>query len=117
MSTPLMFGRDNQGYNAYAPQFSTNHFSASLVNGAEETFTVPSNFPVWILSFSFQPGTVNWVARNTTAAVPAGATFAATNSELNPGARLVYAGDVIHVITSTATSECGVSLYPVDGGI
>jgi len=117
MTTKLMFGRDNQGYNAYAPQFSTNHFSATLVNGAEETFTIPSNFPVWVISFSYQPGSTVWVATNTTAAIPAGAAFASTNSELNPGARLVYAGDIIHCITSNASSDVGISLYSVDGGI
>jgi len=110
-ATKLNFGRDVQGLNAYAPAFATNHFSASLVNGAEETFTVPEDCDKWIVSFSFQPGTVNWVALNATAAVPAGATFAATDSELNPGARWVTGGDVIHVITSTASSEVGVSLY------
>lgn len=109
--TKLNFGRDVQGFNAFAPDFSTTHFSISAINGAEETFTVPGDTDVWTLSFSYQPGTVNWVARNATAAVPAGATFAATDSELNPGARKVYAGDVIHVITATATSEIGVSLY------
>lgn len=109
--TKLNFGRDVQGFNAYAPQFATNHFTASLVNGAEETFTVPEDCDVWVVSFSYQPGTVNWVARNATAAVPAGATFASSTSELNPGARMVSGGDVIHVITASATSEVGVSLY------
>lgn len=109
--TKLNFGRDVQGFNAYAPQFATNHFSASLLNGAEETFTVPEDTDVWVVSFSYQPGTVNWVALNATAAVPAGATFASTTSELNPGARVVSGGDVIHVITASATSEVGVSLY------
>lgn len=117
MTTKLMFGRDNQGYNAYAPQFADQHFSATIVNGAETTFTIPSNFAVWIISFSYQPGSTVWIARNATAAIPAGATFAAAASELNPGARLVYAGDIIHCITSNASADVGVSLYSVDGGI
>lgn len=117
MTTQLMFGRDNQGYNAYAPEFATNHFSATLVNGAERTFTVPSDFSAYIASFSYQPGSTIWAARNTTAVIPASDSFTSTNSELNPGARLVYAGDIIHCITSNASSDVGVSLYAIQGGI
>lgn len=113
MSTQLNFGRDTQGLNAYAPDFATNHFSATLTNGSAQTFTVPSNFSVWIASFSYQPGSNFWVASNTAAAVPVGATFASTNSELNPGARRVYAGDVISVITDNSSADVGVSLYAV----
>lgn len=117
MTTKLVFGRDNQGYNAYAPQFSNIHFSATLVNGAASSITVPSDSSAYVAAFSYQPGTIVWVANNHTATVPAAATFGATNSELNPGARLVYPGDVISLITSSTTADCGVSLYAVDGGV
>ena len=114
MSTILDFQNDVKGYNAYAPAFATDHFSATLTNGAEETFTVPTgNFSIYVVSFSYQPGTNVWVARNTTTAIPAGATFASTNSELNPGARMVKAGDVIHCITDNATADVGVSIYAI----
>lgn len=113
MSTQLLFGRDAGGYNAYAPAFSTNKFSATLTTGSEQTITVPSNFTNWIVVFSFEPGTVVWVALNATAAVPAGATFASTTSELNPSTRTVKAGDVIHLITSSTSADVGVSLYAV----
>ncbi len=109
----ISFGRDVQGYNAYAPAFSTNSYSASMTIGSEQTITVPSNFKNWIAVFAYEPGSVVWVALNTTAAVPAGASLAATSSELIPSARMVSAGDVIHVITASTTAEVSVSLYAV----
>lgn len=111
MSTQLSFGRDMQGYNAYAPQFATDNYSATLANATEEKITVPSNHSVWIASFSYEPGASVWVALNATAAVPAGGTFASTTSTLNPGTRTVNAGDVLHLITDDTTADVGVTFY------
>ncbi len=113
MTTVLNFGRDVQGYNAYAPPFSTDKFSATIANGVEQTFTVPSNYKTWIVSIVPNSGGNIFVARNQTAAIPAGATFAATNSEQNPGPRTVYAGDVIHVITDDTSVDVSAILYAV----
>lgn len=111
MSTILSFSRDVQGYNAYAPDFATDHFSVTLTTGTGATFTVPNNYNYYIISFSYQPGTNVWVCNGNTASVPAGGSFAATNSELNPGARRVKGGAVISCITDNATAEVGVSIY------
>lgn len=107
----LSFGRDIQSQNAYAPSFSQNKFSAALVNGSEQTFTIPADFERWVIALSYQPGSSVWVSYNSTAAIPVGNSFAATTSELNPGARSVFAGDVIHLITANASADVGVILY------
>jgi hypothetical protein len=115
MTTQLLFGRDAQGYNAYAPQFPTNIYTATLSMDAAESITIPSNFTTFIMYVRVQPNGWCWVSRGHTAAVPAGGTFASSNSELIAGTieykRLVYAGDVISFLSHNTTCDISVSLY------
>jgi|ERR1700722_616603 len=119
MSTKLNFGRDNQGLNAYAPQFPTDIFTATLAAGTASSVVVPSNFDMWIMSIAIQPGGEVWVAHTNKgqtpviAAVPVGGTFAAATSELNPGARMVNKGDNISVITANTTCDVEISFYAI----
>lgn len=115
MSVHLHGGRDDQGYNFFVPPMSEDIYTVSLATSTEATMTVPSNATKWVASFAYQAGTVVWVAINNTAAVPAGATLASANSVLNPGTLLLSAGDVIHMITPSASAEVSVALY-VEGG-
>lgn len=119
-STVLNFGRDVQGFNAYAPQFPTDIFSATLTNGSAQSVTVPQNHSQWIMSLSIQAGCAIWVRLNGTAAIPVGNTFAASNSELNPGPRLIHAlqsdgitPTTIGFITSNTSCDIEVSFYAV----
>lgn len=112
MSTLLEFGRDVQGYNAFAPRPSTNNWSATLTNGSATNIVVPSNHAEWIISFRYQPGTNVWVDfTGATASIPAGETLAVTTSELRPASVKVNAGTNISVITDNTTADIGISLY------
>ena len=119
MSTKLIFGRDVQGYNAFAPPPSADKYSATLASGGNSTITLPATSKNWIVSFSYQPGSNVWVAYNTTASAPAGATFATTSSELLPGSRMLPAlqndgvtATTINLLNNgTGTADIGVVLY------
>ena len=114
MSTLLDFGRDVQGYNAYAPIPSTNCYSATITNGAATSITVPSNYQIWVAAFSFQPGANVWVDfTGATAAIPAGATLASATSELNPASRKLKAGTKISIITDNTSVDVGICLYAI----
>lgn len=114
MTNLLNFGRDIQGYNAYAPQDAPFKESATLDAGIPSTFTIPSSYPVWIVAFTPQPGTNIWVDFSGAAATaPVGSTFATTTSTLNPGQRTVLAGTEISCVTNNTTADIGVEAWPV----
>jgi hypothetical protein len=112
--TQLNFGRDVQGFNAYAPRLSTDMYSATVASGASQSITVPSSNMNWIAVFSFEPGSDIWVSVNHTAAIPVGATFASTNSFLLPAQLQVSAADTISCFNNSATGQdVGIALYAV----
>lgn len=116
MSTLLNFQNDVKGYNSYAPQFSTDKFSATLAAGGNATITVPAhaNYTHWVVSFSYAAGANIWVSVDGTAAAPAGATFTSTTSQLLPGALAVNTGDTINVLNSGAGSaDVGAVFYAI----
>ncbi len=112
--TKLNFGRDVQGLNAFAPSFPDLKYSATLASGGSDDLDVPSSNPEWIVVFSYQPGSAMWVSVNGTAAAPAGGTFAANASVLNPAQLKVFAGDNIDVYNNSSSGQdVGISLYAV----
>lgn len=114
MTTQLNFSRDVQGMNAYAPQMSDLMFSASLATTTQDDVVVPGSNENWIVAFSYQPGASIWVAINDTAAAPAGASFAASTSFLNPAQIKVKAGDTISCFNnSTQSQDVGFALYAI----
>jgi len=123
MATKFSMTRDINGYNGFGLVFTDTAYSATLTVSTDTTLTIPSNdslggasFPYdskprLIAIFSFDPGESVWVANGAVAAVPGGASFAATASELNPAAREVKGGDVLHFFTATANVDVWVGLY------
>ena len=109
----LHFGRDTQGMNAYAPDPSTIKYSATITNGNATSITVPSTYKVWVVSFRYYPNDV-WVdVSGATAAVPVGATLAATTSELNPASLTLNSGTTISIITAQTSADVSIVMWPV----
>lgn len=121
MPTPFSMTRDINGYNGFGLAFSVDKYSVTFAVSTDTTVTVPTAGPMgtgrrtedpqYLAVFSVSAGSEVWVALNEVAEVPVGMTFAATTSELNPAARLVNAGDVIHMITDDASASAGVTFY------
>lgn len=109
----LIFGRDVQGMNAYAPQPSTLKFSASIVANVATSFIVPSTYKVWVASFRYAPNDVYVDVSGSDAATPLGSTFAETTSELNPASLTLLSGTKVSVISSQTTTDVSVVLWPV----
>jgi hypothetical protein len=109
--TKLVLTRDINGYNTFGLAFSSQKYDSTLAANVEQTLTAPTpNVGGYLAVFSYEPGAKVWVALGATATVPGNA-FAATDSELNPTARNVPAGGVLHFITNDTTAEVGVSFY------
>lgn len=91
-------------------------FSATLAANTSTTLTIPGKAPRYKALMKVKDDGVVWFALNQTASVPAGASFSATNSELidgKPLCREVRAGDILHFITATASTDISVVLYAV----
>ena len=110
-----------QGVNGYGTPFCDTVYTSTLAAATDTSLTVPGKAAIGMASagtsrntylavFSYAPNAKVWVALNGTAAVPAGAPFATSTSELNPTAKIVRAGDVIHFFC-TAGSDASVALY------
>jgi hypothetical protein len=109
----LSFGRDAQGYNAYAPYPSDVKFKATLTNADAASCTVPSTFAQWVVSFRYYPNDV-WVdVSGATAAIPVSNSLVATTAELNPASLTLSAGTNISMITAQDTADVSVVMWPV----
>lgn len=120
--TPFALTRDINSFNGFGLPFSDNKYSATIAQSTDTTLTIPGSAPMgyvnnitvnkYIAIFSYEPGAQVWVANGVTAAIPVGATFASTDSEQNPSARQVDAGDVLHFFTpDSGGASISVVLY------
>lgn len=124
MATPTQYDVNSwlQGVNGFGLPFSNTIYTSTLGAGVEATLTIPGSSGMgvpnsrskaqFVAVFSYEPSKKVYVAINGTAAVPVGNTFAASTSELNPPAKTVKEGDVIHVICG-AGADVSIALYAI----
>lgn len=108
--------------NGFGLPFSSNVYSARLAATTDTTLTVPggsslgkamNNVNKFIAVFSYEDAASVFVANGSTAEAPAGAGFASTTSELNPPAKHVSAGDVLHFYSVGANVDITVAFYAI----
>ncbi|HMF70693.1 MAG TPA: hypothetical protein VK616_04440 [Flavitalea sp.] len=101
----------------FGSRFADLKFSASLAATTDTGLTIPGAAQRYKALIKIETSGLVWVAINETAAVPAGATFAATTSELITDdkciCREVKAGDVLHFITAGTGIDVSVVLYSI----
>jgi hypothetical protein len=129
MTIQYRIAKDAAGLTGESNVFSDIIYTAKLGAASEQTVTVPSSAAMgslpsesknkFLAEIKFSPTTADvWVAKNQTAAVPAGATFAASTSELVSifdFSKMVESGDVLHFITSAANTNVSVAFYAING--
>jgi hypothetical protein len=114
--TVMNLGRDASGRTTYVRPVPTILYSATLTAvGGAQSLTVPTNAlsAPWDVLFSSDPGTSVWVAVNNGSAIAPSSTIGTSNSELNPIAYRLKAGDVISFITTNTTANFGMTMYVV----
>lgn len=112
MITPYL---SQQPIDDFGSRFSNLKYSATLAATTDTSLTIPANAQRYKAVMKVKTNGLVWVAINETAAVPAGASFAETTSELITDSkslcREVKAGDVLHFYTGTANIDVSVVLY------
>lgn len=118
-----------QNINDASQLFCTQVYTATLAATTDTSLTVPGganmgNLPAttynkMIAVIKCTAGKDVWVALNATAAVPAGASFAASTSELVNGyyelIKQVEVADVLHFYCGAAAASVSVSFYRLSG--
>ncbi len=114
MTTPYNINANIYGTNGFGLPFCDTIYNATLAQNVDTTLTVPgSGYTKYIAVLSYEYDVDVWVAVNNVAAIPVGSTFALTKSELNPPAKYVKAGDVLHMFTPSASAAVSVAFYTI----
>lgn len=125
MTTQYKLQKDVAGYNGFGLPVSDQKFSATLATTTDTTLDCPLTAAMGVPSFNQKNRFLAiiqvtdaqsvWFALNASAEVPAGASFAATTSELIVGgeyfARECQAGDVLHFFTAGTNVAVSVVFY------
>ena len=103
--------RDASGKETFIRIPDGEKYEVALVKDTNATLTLPLASNKYDVLFSYNPGASVWIAINNTATYSTSSNFTATNSELNPTAFRLNAGDVINAITSDDVDQVGVVIY------
>lgn len=126
--TPFITGTAIPGFNDFGQEYCVDTYTATLTINTDTGLTVPGygsmgNFTApsknkFMAVIRVTDGASVWFAVNATAAVPAGASFAASTSELiiggpDPFGKVVKTGDILHFFSAAANISVSVALYPL----
>jgi hypothetical protein len=125
MTTRFQTQQEIQAINDFGQEFCDQIFTATLAQNTDTTVNVPGagligGLPAYennqyraVIRVSNAKDV--WIAKNTTAAVPAGATFAASDSELISGgqdfSKTCQNGDVLHFFTASTGVSVSIAFY------
>lgn len=125
MTTQYNIDKNISGVNGFGLPFCSQIFTVTLGAAADTTLAVPASaamgvpasnqFNKWVAVMKYARSVAAspvFVANNATAAVPAGAAFAASTSEIEPDAKHVKTGDTLHFICAAA-AHVSVAFYAV----
>lgn len=125
MTTQYNIDPNIQGVNGFGLRTCDLIFTSTLAAATDTTLAVPASaaigapssnqFNKWVAVMKYaRSNAANPVffANNATAAVPAGAPFAASTSEIEPEAKHVKTGDTLHFICTTP-AHVSVAFYAV----
>jgi hypothetical protein len=110
MTTEYSFIRDINGYNGLSLIPSNQIWTANLAAATATPLLVPSDAAQYVVYINVEPAKEVWMATTGTAAIPAGAAFAASNSFLINGnynptpAFIVNAGITLSFISTAGTA-------------
>ncbi len=125
MTTQYNIDKNISGVNGFGLPFCTQIYTSTLAVATDTTLAVPATAAIgapssnqynkWVAVISYARSAAAspvYVAVNATAAVPAGAPFAASTSEIEPSAKHVKTGDTLHFICAAA-AQVSVAFYAV----
>lgn len=127
MTTQFQNIQEILGVNDFGQKFCDQIFTATLAQNTDTTLTVPGggimgNLPAYennkyLAVIRVSNSQDVWIAKNNTAAVPGGAAFAASNSELISGgqdfSKYCEVGDVLHFFTASLVASVSVAFYAI----
>ena len=125
MTTQYNIDKNIAGQNGFGLPFCTQIYTSTLAVATDTTLVVPSSAAIgvpssnlynkWVAVIKYArsaAASAVFVSVNATAAVPAGAPFALSTSEIEPEAKHVKTGDTLHFICAAA-ANVSVAFYAV----